>query len=189
MVGDTFNPTGLKVNLLYNTGRTQNIDVAENGKTIYYLFDGSNYYDSEGNAVEEAVAKAAHYYIDLSQFNTASEGTGKVYINVNSNGISSSIELVTTTTAKKDYVWKGMLFGASSMGVSGNAESKSSQVILTDNEGNQFVNDSKNKEFGSINMTGGKLDNVSSVRLNSWTQSGKQSGDQDQGHHSVTYRI
>ena len=179
MVGDTFNPTGLKVNLLYNTGRTQNIDVAENGKTIYYLFDGSNYYDSEGNAVEEAVAKAAHYYIDLSQFNTASEGTGKVYINVNSNVISSSIELVTTTTANKDYVWKGMLFGASSMGVSGNAESKSSQVILTDNEGNQFVNDSKNKEFGSINMTGGKLDNVSSVRLNSWTQSGKQSGDQD----------
>lgn len=179
MVGDTFNPTGLKVNLLYNTGRTQNIDVAENGKTIYYLFDGSNYYDSEGNAVEEAVVKAANYYIDLSQFNTASEGTGKVYINVNSNGISSSIELVTTTTAKKDYVWKGMLFGASSMGVSGNAESKSSQVILTDNEGNQFVNDSKNKEFGSINMTGGKLDNVSSVRLNSWTQSGKQSGDQD----------
>lgn len=179
MVGDTFNPTGLKLNVLYNTGKTQNIDTIVDGKTVYYLFDGSNYYDSEGNAVEEAVAKAATYYIDLSQFSTASEGTGKVYINVNTLGVNSSIELVTTTTAKKDYVWKGMLFGASSMGVSGNPDSKSSQVILTDNEGNQFVNDSKNKEFGSINMTGGKLDNVSSVRLNSWTQSGKQSGDQD----------
>ena len=131
MVGDTFNPTGLKLNVLYNTGKTQNIDTIVDGKTVYYLFDGSNYYDSEGNAVEEAVAKAATYYIDLSQFNTASEGTGKVYINVNTLGVNSSIELVTTTTAKKDYVWKGMLFGASSMGVSGNAESKSSQVILT----------------------------------------------------------
>ena len=66
MVGDTFNPTGLKLNVLYNTGKTQNIDTIVDGKTVYYLFDGSNYYDSEGNAVEEAVAKAATYYIDLS---------------------------------------------------------------------------------------------------------------------------
>lgn len=180
MVGDKFDPTGLKVNVFYNTGRTLNIDATnEAGNTIYYLFDGSSYYDSEGNAVTEEVAKAAKYYIDLSQFNTSAEGSGKVYINVNAEGTSSSIELVTTITAKKEYVWKGMLFGASSMGVSGNPDSKSSQVIVTDNDGNQFVNDSETKQFGSINMTGGKLENVSSVRLNSWTQSGKQSGDQD----------
>ena len=179
MVGDSFDPTGLKVTLLYNDGRTQNIDADKDGKTVYYLFDGSNYYDSEGNAVEEADAKAAKYYIDLSQFSTASEGTGKVYVNVNTLGVSSSIELVTTTTAKKDYVWKGMLFGASSMGVSNNPDSISSQVILTDNEGNEYVNNDEHREFGSVNMTGGKLENVSSVRLNSWTQAGKQSGDQD----------
>ena len=47
MVGDTFNPTGLKLNVLYNTGKTQNIDTIVDGKTVYYLFDGSNYYDSE----------------------------------------------------------------------------------------------------------------------------------------------
>lgn len=175
MVGDTFKPDGLIVDVLYNTNQTQVIGSSD----LYYLYDGKSYYTSKGDQVDEATAKAADYYIDLSQFSTASEGTGKVVVKISALGLNQNIELTTTTIAKKDYIWKATLFGASSMGVSGNPNSKSSEIILTDNEGNQTKNSSEVKQIASQTMTNGKLDNVSSVRLNSWTQAGKQSGDQD----------
>lgn len=180
MVGDDFDPSGMEVSLLYNTGATQNIDMTDaNGDTVYYLFDGTSYTDSNGNVVTEEEAEAANYYVDLSQFNTSAVGTGKIVINVSALGFTSSIEYTTSVIAKKDYVWKGMLFGASSLGVSGVQTSKSSEIHLFDNAGNEYVNTSDDMQFEAQTMTNGKLDNVSAVRLNSWTQAGKQSGDQD----------
>jgi hypothetical protein len=170
-VGEDYTATGLVVSRSYNNGNTETMN-----NTPYIYFDGTKYY-TDTETVDEATAKAADYYIDLSEYDNSKIGVTKVKLIFREGFPSINFEVAIRESS--DYVWKPCIFGASSMGVDGVATSESSYIELKTASGQtKIANDVKN-ELGYQVMRDGQLSDVDSVRMVSWTGAGKVSGDQD----------
>ena len=167
-VGEAYDAKGMVLSTVYD-----NEDVEEMDNNVYYYFDGSKYYTADGD-VTEAEAKAADYYIDLSNYNNTVVGTTEVTI-VYKNFQSTTLQV--TIEEPVDYIWKPMIFGASSLGVQETDDP--SEIYVTKADGHEILVDGSNYDDAVGYMENGKLTNVKSVRLNSWDGAGKISGDQD----------
>lgn len=173
--GELFNPEGMDVQILYSSSKY--LALCKDG--IIYMYDGTKYYTADGVTVDAATALAADYYVDLTEFNTTNVGTTKAKIVFNQSVATfAPTELNLTVVENKDYVWKASLLGSSSIGVNLD-ESKTSEIYLTTKDNETYKSDRFSHNIAPQVMQNGKLDQVESVRLNSWDGCGKVSGDQD----------
>lgn len=176
-VGEKFDPSGLEAEVLYSSGTS--VELNKDG--VYYIYDGTSYYNyATGETVDEAVAKAADYYIDASSFDTSkatAAGTTTDAFIVFNRAVANfdNTTLACTVVENTAYVWKAALLGASSMGVK---DVGTSEIYATIN-GTEYMSDKTQHNIEPQVMTNGTLPQVESVRLNSWDGCGKVSGDQD----------
>lgn len=176
-VGEKFDPSGLEAEVLYSSGTS--VELNKDG--VYYIYDGTSYYNyATGETVDEAVAKAADYYIDASSFDTSkvteTGATTDAFIVFNRAVANfDNTTLACTVNESTAYVWKAALLGASAMGVKNVG---TSEIYATIN-GTEYLSDKNQHNIEPQVMTNGTLPQVENVRLNSWDGNGKISGDQN----------
>ena len=190
--GEAFDITGLVYGVLYTNNETANLCedayYFKNGTEYYMVFNKAATYNgveySKGDRLDltEADVLDADFYIDLSEYDSSAVGTTKVTVYLNSKyGVAAVNPTVWNITIvnNTDYIWKGTLFGASCMGASGNADAESSSITVNYAGGTSAVTNDRQYGVKPDLMENGVLSDVDSVRVRSWTGSGKISGDQD----------
>lgn len=190
--GEAFDITGLVYGVLYTNNEIVNLCedayYFKNGTEYYMVFNKAATYNgveySKGDRLDltEAEVLDADFYIDLSEYDSSAVGTTKVTVYLNSKyGVAAVNPTVWNITIvnNTDYIWKGTLFGASCMGASGNADAESSSITVNYAGGTSAVTDDRQYGVKPDLMENGVLSDVDSVRVRSWTGSGKISGDQD----------
>ncbi len=180
-VGEKFDPSGLDAEVLY-TSNTYKKLCADN---VYYLYDGNSYtkvtIDGAAETTESATADEAlnaDYYIDLTNFNNTVVGSDSsiTLVPKDKTYVADSNTKTITIVESTDYIWKAGLLGQSAAGASGVG---TSYIYLTTTDGEVYTSDRYAHEIEPQAMIDGQLENVESVRLNSWDGCGKVSGDQD----------
>ena len=175
-VGELFDNKGLNLLLLYNNGLQESVT-----GSVEYVKDGNEYFtitDGKYSPSDEATVRAADYYIDLTDFDSSKEGTTSVTVVFNPEHKLVDIKLPVTIEKASEFIWKGTLMGASSLGAT--SEAGSSRIFVNDVNGSQELIYYGNRTNVTPRvMQNGVIKNLDSVRLESWGRAGKISGDQD----------